>query len=63
MEELGYLVDEVEDMDPQIAAVVIEKSLPRPRAGLSVTFYFLTGGHEASKSKGDWNLDIWRGGG
>lgn len=33
MEELDYLPDEVDDMDPQIAAVVIEKSLPRPRAG------------------------------
>ena len=33
MDELDYLPDEVDDMDPQIAAVVIEKSLPRPRAG------------------------------
>ncbi|CAN0425255.1 unnamed protein product, partial [Laminaria digitata] len=33
VEELDYLPDEVDDMDPQIAAVVIEKSLPRPRAG------------------------------
>ncbi|CAM9238065.1 unnamed protein product, partial [Ectocarpus sp. 8 AP-2014] len=35
MDELGYAADEVDDMDPQIAAVVIEKSLPRPRAGES----------------------------
>lgn len=33
VDELDYLPDEVDDMDPQIAAVVIEKSLPRPRAG------------------------------
>ncbi|CAN0548172.1 unnamed protein product, partial [Laminaria digitata] len=33
VEELDYLPDEVDDMDPQIAAVVIEKSLPSPRAG------------------------------
>lgn len=33
VDELDYLAEEVDDMDPQIAAVVIEKSLPRPRAG------------------------------
>ncbi|CAM9411037.1 unnamed protein product, partial [Ascophyllum nodosum] len=38
VEELGYLNDEVDDMDPQIAAVVIEKSLPRPRAGMPIVW-------------------------
>ncbi|CAM9690844.1 unnamed protein product [Ectocarpus sp. 4 AP-2014] len=38
MDELGYAADEVDDMDPQIAAVVIEKSLPRPRAGMPIAW-------------------------
>ncbi|CAN0347116.1 unnamed protein product, partial [Hapterophycus canaliculatus] len=38
VEELGYLAEEVDDMDPQIAAVVIEKSLPRPRAGMPIAW-------------------------
>eukprot|EP00904_Undaria_pinnatifida_P003329 jgi/Undpi1/12998/HiC_scaffold_7.g02662.m1 len=38
VEELDYLPDEVDDMDPQIAAVVIEKSLPRPRAGMPIVW-------------------------
>ncbi|CAM9626749.1 unnamed protein product [Scytosiphon promiscuus] len=38
VEELGYLAEEVDDMDPKIAAVVIEKSLPRPRAGMPIAW-------------------------
>ena len=41
VEELDYLPDEVDDMDPQIAAVVIEKSLPRPRAGEYLVPFFV----------------------
>ena len=33
-EDLGYLADEVDAMDPQIASVVIEKGLSRPPAGM-----------------------------
>lgn len=43
IEELDYLPDEVDDMDPQIAAVVIEKSLPRPRAGNALCSPFQAG--------------------
>lgn len=41
VDELDYLPEEVDDMDPQIAAVVIEKSLPRPRAGIQIYVYLI----------------------
>ncbi|CAM9699480.1 unnamed protein product [Phaeothamnion confervicola] len=37
-EELGYLPEEVDDMEPQIAAVVIERELPRPRTGMPIAW-------------------------
>jgi hypothetical protein len=33
-DELNYLSDEVDIMDPQIAAIVIERGLPRPSTGM-----------------------------
>lgn len=33
-DELNYLSDEVDKMDPQIAAIVIERGLPRPSTGM-----------------------------
>lgn len=33
-DDLGYLPEEVDDMEPQIAAVVIEKELARPSKGM-----------------------------
>jgi hypothetical protein len=33
-DELGYLTEEVDCMEPQVAAVVIEKRLPRPTNGM-----------------------------
>jgi hypothetical protein len=38
MNELGYLELEVEEMEPQIAAVVIEKKLARPYAGMPASW-------------------------
>lgn len=53
VDELDYLPDEVDDMDPQIAAVVIEKSLPRPRAGTHQSLELLIGQSTAYTSFGN----------
>ena len=38
VEELGYLNNEVNEMDPQIAAVLLEKRLPRPMNGMPASW-------------------------
>ncbi|CAM9476356.1 unnamed protein product [Chrysoparadoxa australica] len=38
VDELNYLNEEVDDMEPQIAATVIEKGLPRPRSGMPMAW-------------------------
>ncbi|KAG5176744.1 hypothetical protein JKP88DRAFT_351037 [Tribonema minus] len=37
-DSLHYTEEEVNDMEPQIAAIVIEKGLPRPRAGMPIAW-------------------------
>lgn len=38
IESLGYLPDEVDSMDPQVAAVVIERGLSRPSKGMPLSW-------------------------
>eukprot|EP01040_Poterioochromonas_malhamensis_P007583 gene7583-8186_t len=38
IQDLGYLSSEVDNMEPQIAAVVIERSLKRPRKGMPASW-------------------------